>query len=325
MSWNGVPRRNLPVEEAIKLISEEAGRLSHTSHLRVRADIAIQASAPIGTVIDWSLVIFVFGHVPELWGLGAPKSSKPSSVPIPASTTMAFEANADSMVVDNDAVDSSHTHPALCIGVTSPAIGSNEASKRDSQPVYDTIFSLFPIAMAGAQTTDSSARISAGVNPAPSQSSVALDPSNPSVYDDLVDAFLQDPDLAALLSAVDDPIPPPDRELSKLLFAVLHSKQKENAPNTPALKEATARKLRCLNQLIQVHEEFVKKLWDIVRHIRQWHTWGLEVLFFFKKHGVELPPSFRTEQHRLSTFVNGFTVLVYHLVDQQEGFRPPEL
>ena len=65
-------------------------------------------------------------------------------------------------------------------------------------------------------------------------------------------------------------------------------------------------------------------MWKMVRHVRQGHTWGLEVQYFYQRYAVVLPPDALSGQRTLFTFMNGFTVLVLQLMSQQAVFQPPE-
>ena len=285
-------------------------------------DIAMSESAPRDVRMDWSLAIFVFGHVPRFWGLpNEPdqSGSEPSSAST-GNTATALEMfnigplaefeghlaadDADLMAVDYNSV--SH------IPLTVPAVGSGGISPP------------LPVTPTAVEAIASIDGVSA-TNPAPPQLNEVLDSVEPSTCPNLVNGLIPDPDLPAFLSAFEISKFFLGNELSKLLHAVLRSKAMWKATDCPKLRDVTARKLRCLHHFSQVHEEFVKKLWGFVRHIRQWHTWGLEVQFLYDTYDLEIPPEVGIKLRKLSTFVNGFTVVAFQLLEQQASFPPPKM
>lgn len=305
-------------------------------------------SAPKGQAVDWSIVIFVFGHIPELWGLGTPDGSGPSGAE-PSSASVHSMAktleipstgpldereetsaipDAEPMVVDPEASgpapsvshlrDSDPTrgicrddHPGSCHSLPSLRFGATNAYDPDAP-------------RGGAQTADSIAGIS-GVAPAVSQQAqMDVDPINLSAQSKPVITFLQDPDLVALLSAFGFATHLPGSELSTLLRAALHSKKEPAAMDPLELVEARMKKLARLHELKEVNGEFVGTFWALARHMKQWHSWGLEVRYFHECcRGASLSPDILSSQDELFTYVTGFTVLAVHLQQQQEDFHPP--
>ena len=288
--------------------------------------------------MDWSPVIFVFGDVPKLWNRGLPSSVEPSRTSVGGTVKTFQNSNAGSLaepklhtalsavkakVVDRDAVGSSLSLSDLRFGVTALAIGSSEDDRPSSQSVGNN--NLLPIAATTrVQPIASIAHISA-VKPVSSQPPASPDPVDRSPLDaDLVDAFLQDPELITLLSVSAQPKPPPNRELSILLGAVLDSKKTSKAADCPALREAMARKLRYLQQFKEAHGEYVKMLWKFAAQINQLHMWGLQIQALYIAYDVKIPPALRTEQQKFCSYVDGFTVLVYQLLQQQDSFDLPK-
>lgn len=162
------------------------------------------------------------------------------------------------------------------------------------------------------------------VTPALPRSYPDVDDADPPDDPNLIIMFLQDPDLTTLLSAFEIPTHPPSSELSTLLTAALGSVDSEAEDSVP-LKKARMSNLGRLHEFKHLHGDIVAKMWALARHAKQWHTWGLEAQYLYARRGYAgLSPELLSSQDKLFTFVNGFKVLAFQLMQQQKGFNPPE-
>lgn len=298
-------------------------------------------SAPNTSNVQWTFLVFTFGHLPEFWDLGPPDGSDNSSAQPPgplvggkgkaretsdAGPLAQLEENSavadvEPMATLRRALDSSlslpepardgypahvgssHSLPNLAFETTVQATGSGGG------PINTTVPAPPAASILQVPTTNSTANVSAVAE------STAIDDAA---------TLLQDQDVTTFLSAFHILKHLAGSELSTLLRDVLASEEKPEAADNAEFIQAQARLRGRLQEFKRVHGDVVKKMWGIVRHAKQWHTWGLEVQYFHLKLGIVLPPEFLSAQRELSTYTNGFTLLVIRLMYEQAYFLPSE-
>ena len=285
-------------------------------------------SALNGSEVPWDMVVFVFGGCPELWGLEASDNSDPSRAePSGAlfdrrgkspenshAASLTQEGSSvvpdpEPMVVDNEAVVSSPSlphpidpHPPRSAALPELGFGATtEAMLSGKGAIRNITFARCATPISEVQAIRT--------NHTPPDATTML---------------LQLQDVTTFLSAFGILSFLPGSELSTILHESLETKESFKSAECEELNRAMAKVLSLLHELERVHGEYVKKLGKVVRHARQWHTWGLEVQYFYQRYGVVLSPNALAAQRKLFTFTNGFTALVYQLMSQHASFLPPE-
>ena len=271
--------------------------------------------------MPWSFLVCVFGRIPEFWGLEpcsslhypGPQASSPSvggkgkmaEIPRPAPPAQLEGSPAaggvDPMAIDPGVLGSPPylPHPKDFDprrGIPLPDLGFVDIRNTTSTPIRRSN----PV--SGVQSTDTAQ----------------------STLPDGAISLLRQQDLTTFLSAFGILHFLPGSELSTMLHDSLKSHEKFKAADLEELNQAMAEVLNLLHEFKRVHRDFLDELWRSICWARQWHMWGQEVQQFNQSYGVSLPAKALTAQKRLFTFLNGFTILVLQLMEQQAGFEPPQ-
>ncbi|PIL32909.1 hypothetical protein GSI_05027 [Ganoderma sinense ZZ0214-1] len=240
-------------------------------------------AAPNNSKVQWKFLVFVFGSIPEFWGLKAEVLDIPNAAafarvkPVPVHrAVLGSSPSLPRPLGSNPATSVYDTHlgPTLSL----PNLRSRatvHATSSDEGIIRNTIATR-----PAAPTFEARNTVSTANTPAAPQSTLP----------ECVTALLQDEDVTAFLSHFGMLPLAPDSELFTLLHGALESKEELKAVDDEALDNAKARVEDRRNELRQVYREFVEKLWTFVREIRQSHTWGLEMRYLRERQGVALPP-----------------------------------